>query len=352
MNNQSSDLSTPTVELISSAILSPPPRSEGRSGVNKTEVTNVGNQLQRAREARRWTRADIAGKLRLNISVITALEESDYARLPFPIFVRGYLRSYANLLNLPPEPLIAAYDGQSVAPPAQIMVLPRHQSRGDRWWRYFTYIVVLGLIGLVGLWWQNRDAPEPKKIEAQQIAPAPHASGEITKRDNPRVPDISVSGPQPRELVEIQALGPPPEDAPAPVVSPHEATVLPSPLSVSATPAGSLPSINTQPTTDGAQNTAGTSSAETSTAAPKENQPMLTVQVTKDTRVKIKDGKRKVLFDALVKAGQPQSFQGNAPFKVRLGRVDGVSVNYNGQPFDFSNYIKGNTAHFTVGKRR
>jgi len=347
MNSQSSDISIPTVESASSAIPSPSPTKTEPEG-NRTRSTGAGGQLQRAREEHRWTRADIAGKLRLNVGVITALEENDYSHLPFPIFVRGYLRSYANLLNLPPEPLIAAYDHQGILPQIQLAVFPRQQSRGDRLWRLFTYIVILGLIGLVGLWWQNRDAPEHEMVGTLTIPPpAPPltpTSIEIVKHNNSYSPVVSVPESPSRELAESRALGPPPEDTFVPVGGAPE--TLPT-LITSAS--------NTQPaTTDRADTTPSETNRDSSPINPvpsEEGQPEITMQVTKDTWIKIKDGKNKMVFNSLLKAGKSQSIQGRAPFKVNLGRVDGVTVNYNGKPFDFSDYINGRSARFTLGKK-
>ncbi|CAK0765200.1 cytoskeleton protein RodZ [Gammaproteobacteria bacterium] len=389
MNSQPSDISVdislPAVELVAPAILSPSPTKGGAEG----EGAEPGSRLQRAREERRWSRADIAAMLRLNVNVITALEENDYSRLPFPTFVRGYLRSYASLLNLAPEPFLAAYARQGIAPPPpSLLPFARRQSRGDRLWRFFTYIVVLGLIGLVGLWWQNRDAPNlgqaavvpltlpsgsPPIVSSPAVEIAKRNTQPLSKGSTPHEPsaphDASAPELPSRELAEIRALGPPPEDdaptPPASVLPPagqHETTAFPAPSSSSpSTPAKADPALplvqtaatggttvastTTLPATDAA-------SPSTATTAPSmEGQSTVIVEVTTSTWVKIKDSKGKVLFNTLIKAGQSQSFQGRAPLKVRLGKVKGVTVSYNGQPFDFSRYIKGETARFTLGKK-
>jgi cytoskeletal protein RodZ len=64
----------------------------------------LGISLEQAEEATR-----IRGKL------LAALEAGDYARLPNPGYVRGYVSSYAKYLELDPVPLLAMYRSETGA---------------------------------------------------------------------------------------------------------------------------------------------------------------------------------------------------------------------------------------------
>ena len=68
---------------------------------------SFGRALAAAREARGMTHADIASQLRLSTRQIKAIEAEDLAALPAGPFVRGYLRNYARLVDLPAEPLLS-----------------------------------------------------------------------------------------------------------------------------------------------------------------------------------------------------------------------------------------------------
>ena len=59
-----------------------------------------GERLRNARTGYAWTVEDVAGNLNLSIDVIHALESGDYAGLPEPAFIRGYLRAYARLMEI------------------------------------------------------------------------------------------------------------------------------------------------------------------------------------------------------------------------------------------------------------
>ena len=78
---------------------------------------SIGARLSAAREQRGLTEAAVAKRLRLDESVIRALEADDSGKLPASIFVQGYLRSYARLLGLPEDELVSEYTRQSGALP-------------------------------------------------------------------------------------------------------------------------------------------------------------------------------------------------------------------------------------------
>lgn len=74
---------------------------------------SIGARLRTAREARRLTAEGVAKQLNLDVTVIQALENDDRQHLPAAIFVQGYLRSYARLLELPESELLDDYTRQS-----------------------------------------------------------------------------------------------------------------------------------------------------------------------------------------------------------------------------------------------
>ena len=69
-----------------------------------------GATLAKLRIERGLSAEDLALTLNLSLSTFKALEADDLARLPNPIFVRGYLRAYARLLLVPSAPLLAAFE--------------------------------------------------------------------------------------------------------------------------------------------------------------------------------------------------------------------------------------------------
>ena len=88
-------------------------RETDKSHTQSDSTSSIGARLRTARESRRLTAEGVAKQLNLDVAVIQALENDDRQHLPAPIFVQGYLRSYARLLELPESELLDDYSRQS-----------------------------------------------------------------------------------------------------------------------------------------------------------------------------------------------------------------------------------------------
>lgn len=77
----------------------------------------IGTQLSAARNMRNLTIEKVAQELHLDVAVVRALENDEREKLPSPIFVQGYLKSYGRLVGLPVEELIRNYSEQVGGPP-------------------------------------------------------------------------------------------------------------------------------------------------------------------------------------------------------------------------------------------
>jgi cytoskeleton protein RodZ len=78
---------------------------------------SIGKQLSAARTKQQLTSGKVARELNLSEAVIKSIEADDAASLPAPIYVQGYVRSYARLLGLPEEELVRNYSNQYCKPP-------------------------------------------------------------------------------------------------------------------------------------------------------------------------------------------------------------------------------------------
>ena len=198
--------------------MSAPPPSHDLDEVAPIPILpGPGEQLRAAREAAGMSVHEISTHMRLDSRVVLALEADDYEQLPAPTFIRGYLRGYARLLDLPPEPVLQAFEQRDFAPPSLVAdISVRSQMRsGDFPFRIVTYIVVAALILLVVLWWRSQDfAPvrfdmmpkgEPRVSESDSAVP-------VVDADAPEPQSLSPAG-QP-EVSEPEAATPL-DDAPA-----------------------------------------------------------------------------------------------------------------------------------------
>ena len=67
----------------------------------------VGSQLQGARKERKLSLADVTRETKIQPWVLEALEADRLPELMSPIYVKGFLATYARFLHLAPEPLVA-----------------------------------------------------------------------------------------------------------------------------------------------------------------------------------------------------------------------------------------------------
>lgn len=120
---------------------------------------NSGAQLTSIREQKGYSLEYVANKLHLRVRIIELLESNDFNSLPGPVFVKGYLRAYAKLLEVSPEPYIAVFNDQYVAEKKPERALwqqtKRESHKAEYIIRWFTILFAVGVIVAVGIWWQK-----------------------------------------------------------------------------------------------------------------------------------------------------------------------------------------------------
>jgi len=128
----------------------------------------LGERLRSARKARALTVAQVAEALHLEEPMVLALEEDRFEAMGAPVFVRGHLRRYAQLVGLAPDAVLEAYRAavpESVAPPplARARVEPEALRIGPWLFWLIGALIVIGLaIALSG---------GPEQPAATDVAP-------------------------------------------------------------------------------------------------------------------------------------------------------------------------------------
>jgi cytoskeleton protein RodZ len=88
-----------------------------------------GAMLRAARIQHNLQVEQVAKELHLDTRIVTAMENDDQAVLPEPIFVQGYLRSYARLVGLPADDIVSRYSTQGRPNPPPLSVIgPRRKA--------------------------------------------------------------------------------------------------------------------------------------------------------------------------------------------------------------------------------
>ncbi|MDP2639075.1 MAG: helix-turn-helix domain-containing protein, partial [Betaproteobacteria bacterium] len=130
--------------------------------VPATEHTSPGRALAAARAELKLSVADVSQQIKYGVKQIAAIEADDYAKLPGTTFVRGMIRSYAKLLQIDPEPLLADLGRRDI--PAAITVDLRTSGqepfvegdgKSNRIYVLLSLVAILAGAVVAYEWWSN-----------------------------------------------------------------------------------------------------------------------------------------------------------------------------------------------------
>lgn len=120
-----------------------------------------GAQLAAVRLQKGYSPEYVAGKLHLRVQLIELLETDDYYNMPEPVFIKGYLRAYAKLLGVAPDPLIEIFNGIHTGEKKLERALwqsRREVNKAEHAIRWITGLFALAVLSAVALWWYtNKD---------------------------------------------------------------------------------------------------------------------------------------------------------------------------------------------------
>lgn len=289
-----------------------------------------GRVLAEARERRNQTVAEIAQQLKLSPHQIEALEADDYARLPGAVFVRGFVRNYARLVDLDGEALVARLELSQTATTAINAVphsqnIPFQDTRSARWPLLAAAVALLAAIVLIFEWLMPDAAEAPASASAPvavplPVNPAPVLSVvEATETVAPAAPPVDVSAVQAVSSSAISAAATPPAVAVPAVIAPVASPAVPS---ATAAPVAAKPAA------------AGGSE--------------LRFVFERQSWVEVRDRNDRVVFSQLNPAGAMQTVQGAAPLNVVIGNAAGVKLSYKGKAVDLAPHTKTDVARLVL----
>lgn len=184
-----------------------------------------GTMLREARERLGLSVADAADQTKLAPRQIEALEADDYANLPEMAFVRGFVRSYAKILQLDPQPLLAMLPQAIVSGAAQVtrssVEVPFPDAHSPRvqnliWLGAALVLAVMVVVFAVWHYTSPRSQAEPEKTHPVELAIALPADATIVAAS-----DVA-------ETVVGSAVAPSEPTPPAKPATPSVATAVPA----------------------------------------------------------------------------------------------------------------------------
>jgi cytoskeleton protein RodZ len=322
-----------------------------KSDVVELRATGPGERLRNARVSRDMDIAKVAGQLHLTVDLVEALECDDYSELPARVFVRGYLRNYARLVDLPVDSILAQFDDlwpedQDTVKIERAPRLPADQRPGRNWASGVTWLLVIAGIVLFLMWWQGYLDRFTAQVEEAPTTPAVGIPADIASEQSQAAMPVAPPPPAPAQAAEEQASPqllegpgllalPPARDNQAETTAP----VAPQ-AQADTSPAAALASVDA-----GAQETPGVAGGETT---PPVTTPGIVVSFREDCWVDIRGSERSFKLFGTMRKGTQRTLDGQPPFKFVLGNAAAVEIRVNGEPFDLGPHTRDNVARFTL----
>jgi cytoskeleton protein RodZ len=297
----------------------------------------IGPRLVRARQEQELSLEKAAASLRVDVGVLQSLENENFAALGAQVFVRGHLRKYARLLQLPEQEMLDAYQSRVGASEAHLMhsvlretvPISRRRRRVNLSLVFLT-ILVVSLLAAAAWWWFQMRAMDTA-LEAGQRSTSNGKSLAL-----------------PMDGREATAL-----DVPVTVEDKDVAQAL------ETVPGSPASQVNGEPESDGQEVPAVEPQVqpEKSVLEPvvQEISPVpgpqmhVVMEFVEDSWAEVHDGNQKRVLYGLFRAGTSRELDIPGPASVYLGRVQGVVISVDGTSFDVpQNRRAGNTARFTI----
>ncbi len=191
------------------------------------EPLGPGPRLRAARERLEMSLDQVGDRLHLHVSTVEALESNAYGELPAPTFVRGYLRGYAQLVGLAPEPVVDEFDSQGLAPPALVADISEGpQARtSDLPMRLATWAILAALVLLVVMWWNSQTSG----VDIGTGAPVVEDTDDGTSATSAPAAATAAPAPGPDEASEPEAEPVSPEPSAMPTTARTSGSDVPGP---------------------------------------------------------------------------------------------------------------------------
>jgi len=298
-----------------------------------TPKLGSGALLSAARKQQKKSVEDIAEELNLSISQIKTIELDQSEGLPEPTYVRGYIRSYANLLGLNPDEILEHYLNKNWQKSANLDDLPRGLRESDSSdGSLFTPARVIGFLVLAGgisfaiySGWLNSffsqsSSSTTNAVNTTELSPV----GEITENQTTSSPSEGLSSADAQSSEVASSLSNENGELGGSDVDVGEAGLT----------ANEGIAISSDGTASGLAN-------------PLENKVVLRFSET--SWVDIRDESQDRLAFQTYAAGDVMEVSAEGVLSILLGNAKGVAMTLNGQDYDLTGHTEGVYAKFTVG---
>ncbi len=301
----------------------------------KQDARTVGETLRKARQEKQLDEAVIAKRLNLHLRQIQQMENNDFGSFQNPVFVKGHLRNYADLLGLNADDVLRLYEVSLSPMPQPKRVQPVLVSQGwtGRRVRFgWGWAVGLGLgfgLALLGgvfllAWMVTAQSLSQSKAGSGALRRLFHWDKSLAAAPAVITPILTTSV----AAAVIPTPAPTPLDMPAGVADVFVAdapSFVPSPESVPASDAPLPPPI----------------------LSPA---PTLRATFKDECWIQVKNAAGEVLDERTHSKGDVLALPADPPLQIWLGRAAAVELTYNDVPVTIPVKPGGLSARFTLAE--
>jgi len=150
----------------------------------------LGDEFRAAREARHLSLSDVSEQIHIRSVYLQSIEDEDWSAIAAPVYVRGFIRTYARFLGLDSEDAVERYNellGDSPAAMPGPMYIGPPSSAGPSIWVWIAAVAALALVAFVGYSYYQFQAGQRANTTVQVSATATPSLADVTPAPASRV---------------------------------------------------------------------------------------------------------------------------------------------------------------------
>ena len=269
-------------------------------------IENFGSYIKHERELRGVPLEEISRITKIHIRFLEALEDNRFDELPGEVFIKGYIRSYANIIGSDVDEMLNSYE-ESIGNKL-IEKGPNSQSKSTNTAKKYIGFVIAGLSILALLFFTKFIILDKNNPIAKIVKPSSLILGAAPKKETlPKIAENSSN----KELAE--------NSLPHPEVSVTKKTLVVE---------NGLDTIKPKPELQKQKNSLVVKEGET--PGNMEKPLKLTIKVKNNSwfNITIDDFRGE---DFILSAGEEKSYWGNEIFRLTIGNKQGTHLILNGK---------------------
>jgi cytoskeleton protein RodZ len=297
----------------------------------------VGKRLRLAREAKKFSVAEVAAQLRFTKDTIIHLENQHWDKLHGRAYARGYFSSYVKFLDLPQNEMLSAFNIEYKSSPADLMQPQFNLTKKKSFpWMPVVFIVIaIVLTGFAYIQWQQSQSTEQDNL-------SPDFPWQLNQEDKT---DLGT------DAFDDSVVEPIPADKPSsgePVkYYENDQNAVELEVEIDSSNESSL-ELNEPPETGEKNEFQLDAEPGDAIEELQTSESLLELSSAKDCWIEVRDADANILVYQTLSENKAISLTATAPLTVILGSASSATVKFNGTVFDTAPYTQANVAKFIL----